>query len=287
MGKVCSIVLITFNRLNMKKTHFKNELNLAKTCKKGSEGPDVKRIQEWLCLSPLRFPEAVTATAVDGKFGSATERAVRNFEEALGERQTGIVTPELFQRLAEPLGTAFQTPPMANPATIHDLILQYARTHLRQRATELQTPQDQNLGPWVRSYCDGYEGSPFKWCMGFVQSVLDLAASGAGRDYTEVMPPSLSCDVVAMAGRQSGRLINSVSVRNNPKQVQPGDVFLLKYANLTDWYHTGIISRVVGDCFETIEGNTDSKGSSNGTAVFTRTRNFRTTTIEVFKIDGL
>ncbi|GAA4400139.1 hypothetical protein GCM10023187_12990 [Nibrella viscosa] len=271
----------------MKKTHFKNELALADTCKKGAEGPVVKRIQEWLCLTPLRFPEAVTATAVDGKFGSATERAVRNFEEAIGQKQTGVVTPELFHRLAEPLAMAFQAPPVAGPASIHQGILHYARIHLRQRATELQSAQEQNLGPWVRSYCDGYEGSPFKWCMGFVQSVLDLAASGAGRDYTAIMPASLSCDVVAMAGRQNGRLTDSKSVRSNPKQVLPGDVFLLRYPNLNDWYHTGIITRVVGDCFETIEGNTDSKGSSNGTAVFTRTRNFRTTTIDVFTVEGL
>ncbi|GAA4451203.1 hypothetical protein GCM10023189_12900 [Nibrella saemangeumensis] len=271
----------------MKKTHFKKELTLSESCRKGDKGADVKRIQEWLCLSPLRFPEAVTATTVDGKFGSATERAVRNFQEAIGEQPTGVVTPALFERLAEPLSTAFQTPPVSNPESIHQVVLHYARTHLRQRATELQTAQDQNLGPWVRSYCDGYEGSPFKWCMGFVQSVLDQAAAGMGRDYTRIMPASLSCDVVAMAGRQNGRLIASKAIRNNPAQVRPGDVFLLKYANLNDWYHTGVITRVVGDCFETIEGNTDSKGSSNGTAVFTRTRNFRTTTIDVFAVEGL
>jgi len=65
-------------------------------------------------------------------------------------------------------------------------------------------------------------------------------------------------------------------------------VFLLRSAqNSMDWYHTGIISRVVGDCFETIEGNTDQQGSSNGTGVFARTRNFQKSIIDVVSVQKL
>jgi hypothetical protein len=38
---------------------------------------------------------------------------------------------------------------------------------------------------------------------------------------------------------------------------------------------------------ETIEGNTDAQGGSNGTAVFTRLRNFRKTTLDVYSIEGV
>lgn len=269
----------------MIKTAYKQELKFTGTCQNGSKGQTVRRIQEWLNLNVPRFPGAALATTVDGDFGSATEKAVKNFQKAAGLTVTGIVTAEVFDELAQPLETAFQSPTAS--ADVRKTVLQVAQSHLKQRAAELQAADAQNLGPWVRSYCDGYEGSPFKWCMGFAQTVLDLAASANGRKYTALMPQSLSCDVVAMAGKQSGRLIENASIRKNPAQVKPGDLFLIRYANTPDWFHTGIIVDIDGDVFETIEGNTDVKGSSNGTGVFARVRNFRKATIDAFSIDDL
>lgn len=269
----------------MLKTAFQKELALTDTLQQGSQGADVKRVQEWLTLNALRFPEASLTTNVDGQYGPATKRAVCNFEEILDLPRTGVVTPDLFSQLSKPLAMAFQA--VASVPDVRRAVIQVAQMHLRQRATELQTTDAQNLGPWVRSYCDGLDGSPFKWCAGFVQTVLDQVASARGRAFTAIMPQTLSCDVLAMSGQQTGRLISNATLLNNPSRMQPGDVFLLRYPNAPDWYHTGLIIRIDGDVVETIEGNTDTKGSSNGTAVFARVRNYRKTTMDVFTIDGL
>ncbi len=238
-------------------------------------------------LNAHRYPNAVLTTNVDGHFGPATERAVRNFQRILKLPQTGLVTPELFAVLSAPLATAFQAKPTGQ--NIRKSVLQIAQTHLKQRATELQTDEAQNLGPWVRAYCDEYEGSPFKWCVGFVQTILDQAASGYGRHFTNIMPHTLSCDVVAQSGQQNGRLIENERLRHNPERIQPGDVFLIcnRTHDACDWFHAGLIASVDGDVVETIEGNTDTKGGSNGTAVFAHVRNFRKTTMDIFSIDGL
>ncbi|RYF49165.1 MAG: hypothetical protein EOO39_45950 [Cytophagaceae bacterium] len=78
----------------------------------------------------------------------------------------------------------------------------------------------------------------------------------------------------------------------NIKLIQPGDLFLLR-ANAheagqpTDWFHAGLITAVSGDIIETIEGNTNTQGGSNGTSVYARVRNIQKTTLDVFSIDGL
>lgn len=271
--------------VTMIKTAYQQELKFTGTCQKGSKGKTVKQVQEWLNLSVPRFPDAALATTVDSEFGSATEKAVKNFQKAAGLPQTGIVTAAVFNELSGPLKKAFTIP--AKQTDIRKQVLQIAQNHLKLKAIELQADDAQNLGPWVRSYCDGFDGSPFKWCMGFVQSVLDIAATAHGKSFTSLMPQTLSCDVVAMAGKQNGRLIDNAAVRKDPGKVKAGDVFLIRMATVSDWFHTGIITGIDGDVFETLEGNTDVKGSSNGTGVFARVRNFRKGVIDVFSIDGL
>lgn len=274
----------------MLKTAFQTELHFTDTLKKGATGAGVRRAQEWLCLNALQYPTEALNTALDGQFGPATERAIRNFQALRKLPKTGIVTPELFAQLSAPLSTAFQKKPTATD--IRNAIIQLAQAHLKQRSAELQTSDAQNLGPWVRSYCDLADGSPFKWCMGFVQTILDQAASEFGRNFTDIMPQTLSCDVLALSGQAHNRLIDNAVLRKNPKRVRPGDVFLLRNAingsaQTKDWFHTGLITAISGDVIETIEGNTNSKGDSNGTSVLSRVRNFQKTTLDVFLIDGL
>ncbi|GAB3801325.1 hypothetical protein GCM10028819_28350 [Spirosoma humi] len=274
----------------MLKTAFQQELLFTSTVQKGSTGTDVRRIQEWLCLNALCYPKATLATSLDSEFGPATKRAVQNFQALLKIAQTGVVTPELFSQLSAPLATAFQQKPAGT--AIRKAIVQVAQTHLKQHSAELRTKDAQNLGPWVRSYCDGLDGSPFKWCVGFVQSILDQVASNLGRNFTDIMPRTLNCDVLALSGQDNGRLVSSKTLRKNPKLIQTGDLFLLrastqKAGQPTDWFHTGLITAVSGDVIETIEGNTDTQGGSNGTAVYARVRNIQKTTLDVFSIDGL
>jgi len=269
----------------MIKTSYQKELLFSNPLTKGSFGADVRRIQEWLCLNALRFPKAALTTAMDGQFGPATERAIQNFQAVLKLAKTGVVTTDVFSLLSSPLATAFQTKP--SDKDIRKAVIKIAKAHLNQRSAEIQTEDGQNLGPWVRGYCDGYDGSPFKWCVGFVQTILDQAASAYGRNFTAIMPQTLSCDTMALGAIETGRLTKSEMVRRNPARILPGDVFILRNPTNDDWYHTGIVTAVSGDAIETLEGNTDLKGGSNGTGVFARVRNIQTSTIDILSIEGL
>ena len=51
-----------------------------------------------------------------------------------------------------------------------------------------------------------------------------------------------------------------------------------------DWVHTGIVIGVDGDLIHTIEGNTNDEGSREGFEVCLRRRNFKTKTIDIFKV---
>ncbi|AQG79927.1 peptidoglycan-binding domain-containing protein [Spirosoma montaniterrae] len=269
----------------MLKNDFQTELRFTTTVQRGDVGPNVRRVQEWLCLNALRFPNASLITALDSDFGPATQQAVRNFQRAIRVPRTGIVTPALFAELCRPMATAFQTAPTGTD--VRKAVVQIAQLHLKQRAAELQTDDAQNLGPWVRAYCDSNDGSPFKWCVGFLQAVLDQVASVFGRRFTDIMPQTLSCDILAQGGQANGRLTRSATLRNNPGRIKPGDVFLIRNPANNDWFHAGLIISRSGDVIETIEGNTDSRGSNNGTAVFARVRNFQNTTIDLYSIESL
>ena len=267
----------------MKKTQFENEISLSTTCKKGSSGADVKRIQEWLNIHALHNTGSTMATSVDGDFGAATELAVMNFQQANGKPKTGIVDQHVFDALCAPMIGAYKT--TINGGGLRDTLLKVAHLHCDKHPIELQINGSQNLGPWVRSYCQGNEGNDWLWCMGFVQTIFDQATEVLGEDFTTIMPLTYSCDVVAQHAKQKQQFIANSDVRNNPGRVKPGDIFLVQKTS-NDWVHTGIISGVNGDCFETIEGNTNTGGSSNGTGVFKRARNFMLSKLDVFSIEA-
>ncbi|MBO9203872.1 MULTISPECIES: peptidoglycan-binding domain-containing protein [Niastella] len=267
----------------MKKSQYEKEIIISKTCQKGSKGNDVKKIQEWLNIHAIQAGGPNSATSIDSDFGPATELAVKNFQLANQQDQTGIVDDEGFRRLCMPMIDAYKTTVFGSG--FRDLVIKVANNHYERKPMELQMNGTQNLGPWVRSYCQGNEGNDWLWCMGFVQTIFDQAASGMGKDFTTLMPLTYSCDVVAMYGKQQANLISYNQVRNDPSQVKPGDIFLVQ-KTINDWIHTGIIVNVSGDCFETLEGNTNTDGSSNGIGVFKRTRNFLRSKLDVFSIEG-
>ena len=52
-----------------------------------------------------------------------------------------------------------------------------------------------------------------------------------------------------------------------------------------DWTHTGIITEIENDWFLTIDENTNDEGSREGYEVCERKRNFRTSDIDVYRLD--
>ena len=66
----------------------------------GSSGDDVRRIQFWLRIVSRSNP-SVPSVSIDGKFGAATERAVRAFQSAYGLSVDGIVGRATWNKLYE------------------------------------------------------------------------------------------------------------------------------------------------------------------------------------------
>ncbi len=80
---------------------------------KGSSGNDVTELQT--ALSMLGF-----SVAIDGKFGKATERAVREFQKREGLKVDGVVGPKTEAKLVEDLRAQQPTAPAATPASSFD-----------------------------------------------------------------------------------------------------------------------------------------------------------------------
>jgi peptidoglycan hydrolase-like protein with peptidoglycan-binding domain len=245
---------------------------------------EVAKIQSWLNLYAVTNPSAGTATGIDSSFGPGTETAVKNFQKAKNLPQTGIVDSTVFAALTQPMVNAFKSPVAGSG--LRELIVNTAIQHLSNAPFELVIKDQSNSGPWVRAYMDNNEGTPWFWCMGFVQTIIDQAATQLGKDFRTLMPLTYSCDTVGTTGIAKGLLSRVATVRANPSIVKPGDIFLVQKTP-NDWFHTGLITGVHGDLFDTIEGNTNTDGSSNGNGVYKRVRNFQTSKLDVFSIQPL
>lgn len=271
----------------MQKTFYQKELLIkASQQKKGvnNNKKDVEKIQSWLNLFAMQNPSSGTATGIDGDFGPATEKAILNFQKFNALPQTGIVDQSLFDKLVSPLKKAFESPIAGN--NLRELIINTAQNHLKSLPFELVINNQSNTGPWVRSYMDGHEGTEWFWCMGFVQAIIDQAASVQGKSFKSLMPLTYSCDTVGTTGLQKKILTRYQTARTNPALIKPGDIFLLQKTP-NDWIHTGIVNKVNGDIIETIEGNTNSGGSHNGNAVMKKIRNFKQSKLDFFSIESL
>ena len=66
--------------------------------------------------------------------------------------------------------------------------------------------------------------------------------------------------------RTKGQKILPADARNNPGLVKPGQIFILNFGG--GHGNTGLVAKVEGGFLHTIEGNSNSDGSSNGIGVF-------------------
>ncbi|AOW21518.1 peptidoglycan-binding protein [Urechidicola croceus] len=271
----------------MKKDTYKKEMTIKNSQQKNgalNNRADVRKIQSWLTLFSIQNPHVASATAIDGDFGKATEKAVKNFQESINVPTDGIITQKLFSILCSDMKYAFEKPLRSN--NLRDLVLESAENHVKSHPLELVIKGESNSGPWVRSYMDGHQGSEWFWCMGFVQTIIDQACSKQGKSLTKLMPWTYSCDTAGTTGLEKGLLSRYTQIRKNPNIMKPGDVFLIQKSKY-DWFHTGIITHIDNDIIETIEGNTNREGSHNGIAVMKRTRNYRKSKIDVFSINPI
>lgn len=270
----------------MQKVFYLKEFTISGAQKRGGSNnkKDVMKIQSWLTLFDLANPGSGTTAGIDGDFGAATEQAVMKFQKIKNLPANGIVDSKVFEKLCEPLKTALEKP--LSGSGLRQLIVNAAKQHLSSQPYELTINKQSNSGPWVRSYMDGNEGEPWYWCMGFVQTIVDQAATIHGKNFKSLMPLTYSCDTVGTTGVNNGNLTRYSKVRTDPSVVKPGDIFLIQKSP-SDWFHTGLIISVGDGIFETIEGNTNDDGSHNGNRVCPRSRNFMNSKLDVFSVGPL
>lgn len=262
----------------MKKNHYTKELELKSgtILRNGDEGFDVRRVQEWINLYRYIEPAWWVRIAIDEDYGPATETAVQQFQKFRDLTVDGEVGSETFTELTRTLASAFVILKSSNDK-LRQLIIDYANRHLINVPRELQS----NTGPWVRAYMDGNEGRNWPWCMGFAQTILDQACSTLGKDFTDLVPHTYSCDVVLESALDNDNLLRNTDLRKDASKVNKGDLFLImKHAR--DAVHVGIIEQINDNgTFVTIEGNTNDEGSREGFEVCRRIRNYQKQNIDV------
>jgi len=235
------------------------ELELRAVTRRGDTGEGVKRIQEWLCLNGVRV-------VIDGRYGAATEAAVRRYQATVAVAEDGVVSPDLFKRLVLPMRRALDPIPV-NGRSLRELVVAHAQQHLAQHPREVG---GQNRGPWVRLYLGGREGTQWAWCAGFVCFCLRQACDALG--IAPPIQPSFSCDSLAASARKESRFLPEGD-RATGLQLAAGSLFLVR-RSAHDWTHTGIVTAVSADHFDTIEGNTNDDGSREGYEVCARVRDY-------------
>jgi hypothetical protein len=126
-----------------------------------------------------------------------------------------------------------------------------------------EVPIGSNRGPDVEKYLASTDlNGGFFWCMAFVHWCFMKAADDLG---VANKFPKTAGVLKAWNDSSAFRITKSKAVAN-PDLIVPGSVFILDYGN--GMGHTGIVKSSVNGALRTIEGNTNTDGSSNGIGVF-------------------
>lgn len=244
---------------------------------------DIVRLQEWLVVrgfniganpgAPIGSP---AAAGIDGGFGPATQAACAAFAAANG-LPNGTVDAAFWQVLTSGLLAAFNF--RSSQPAIGDAVIETARAHLAQKPIESRRlvngrllGQD-NSGPWVRAYCLGLSD---EWCQGAASQWVKQAFAALNRplpfplDPPQVLP--LFVPSIVSAANRASRLVSGQSGAGVPA----GSFFFVRGSvdGQASHVHVGVsVSAIRNDgMFDTIEGNTNTDGSSNGWEVCPRTR---------------
>lgn len=226
-----------------------------------SSGAGAKKLQEWLSLRGF-------GVSVDGDFGPATKRALRDFADAKGI--SGADENELWAELCLPMRDLLDWSPCKPPAvdteSLEEVALQVALRHAAASPRELG---GKNLGPWVRLYMHGREGTDWPWCAGFATFVVAHAAHIVG--CAPPLPHEVSSSALVARAKSAGLFLKGEQASKLPKR---GAFLFVVRGGRTGWKHTGVgFSHCASDgTFYTVEGNTNDEGTSEGREVCTRTR---------------
>jgi hypothetical protein len=207
---------------------------------RGDNGPAVRILQEHLTLAGYPL-------LIDGDFGPATERALAAWRRmAFGA--TSVLGP------VDKADAAALVFPMLRALSARGPLLTIARAYLIEHPREVG---GNNRGPWVRTFCDGFDGPAYLWCAYFMRHL----SRQAGEPWAERISPR--CDTIGARAKADGRFSSTPHV---------GGLFLVRRDGAPGWRHTGLVTDAGPGWVTTIEGNANDEGGREGHEVCSRTR---------------
>lgn len=276
----------------IKKSYLK-ELEAIGFIQKGDKGPKVERIQEWINLNMFFRPDFKVKCSIDEDFGPQTKKAVSAFQILYNLEVDGVVGPETWGKLTEPMRMAYDNEKIieylngiSKNYSPREAIMACAKFHLKAVPRELL---NKNEGPWVRAYMGGHDGQPWAWCVGSTLQMIDQGLSICGIDFTDYLPNTYSCDSLGKHAKKHKTLIRNKELREMSlsdlmARIHPGDILNVSKTP-TDWTHTALITRIHADHLETWEGNTNDEGSREGFEVCRRKRYFLRQNVDVILLN--
>jgi hypothetical protein len=208
-------------------------------------------------LKALGYDPTSPAGQFDAPFKSLVKLFQSQHVDALGVplKVDGEIGPLTWGALFD--DDAHETPTPSGTLLERALAKAISQIGVRER------PVGSNKGPEVERYLASTGlGGGFFWCMAFVHFCFMEAAREMG--VRNPFPKTAGC-IDAWNKARDFRITKQKAIQN-PSLVVPGSVFILDFGN--GHGHTGIVRKSVGGALRTVEGNTNSDGSSNGIGVF-------------------
>jgi peptidoglycan hydrolase-like protein with peptidoglycan-binding domain len=228
-------------------------LHLEQNVRRGRRGDVVRLIQEWLCLNDF-------GVMIDGRFGWATEQAVKDFQGSTGVLPvTGEVDPQTYAMLIRPMTEALRMIEPPPGATLGQLVAAYALQHLRHHAREVG---GQNRGPWIRLYLHGQQRprqadlpqAAGAWCAGFVSTMVAQATATLGSE--PALDYHTNCNRLAEDAIRRKRFVSGERAAADLRRVPTGSLLLLRKSGKRDeWHHAGVVTQALPKFVRTLEGN--------------------------------
>ncbi|MCC7479212.1 peptidoglycan-binding protein [bacterium] len=266
------------------------------TLREGQRGWHVKLLRRSLAASGLYSDQPGPSgrskreelldpdTPVGDRYDSALAGLVKKYQKRHGLDADGICGPKTWRRLAGwPERESWKSPGkdalaiadatargqhhemvMARQTVLRGEIVRLARQELALQVRE----KEKNRGPQVERYLRQAEGKPgWAWCAAYCEALLEWACQNLGMPVPFEI--GLSCSALVKRAEAQGRIVA-------PGDEQPGDLWVLKRANRkkeeSEYQHVGLIVKVRFEDCDTIEGNTNAAGSSEGDGVYSKAR---------------
>jgi hypothetical protein len=267
------------------KKQYLNELKkLTKIYKKGDIGPDILKIKEWLKLWQLNQNYIDIIIDCKNNFDDKTETVLKEIQTFINIEPTGVVDEITWYYLTNPMNKAFSTESYSLN-NLREKMKYFALKHLQYHSCELLKD---NIGPWVRSYMDGNQGTLYYWCQGFVCTILDQTYSSIGKKFTDFYLNTFTCQDFRESAKKNNLLYTSKELCEEKYVPSCGDMVLYIVNETKIAHHVEILYEVLdknSGTMLTIGGNTNFLGNTNGVGVFMVDRNYKNSIMPEWSVE--